>query len=211
MRSDVWDIVTAGGHPAQQFWLSISNPPTLPSFSHSDVNLSRKQLLRSDLLQVFKNTPVTLLPGTRSVYSIMPSNKYSVFKNVLLNYCCLYVTTTAWIVIFRCDYILYIWWGIDIYCNALVHTTKKGFVIWPCVCIKSGIINYCMTHTLRSETSDMLCMDLWQTVLMKQWNWILAEWLCQGIGSGQLSGMMTGTFWWKWVASFPGDAFDSSN
>lgn len=63
--------------------------------------------------------------------------------------------------------------------------------------------------TLRSGTSDMLCMDLWQTVLMKQWYWILAEWLCQGIGSGQLSGVMTGTFWWKWAASFPRDAFDN--
>lgn len=129
-----------------------------PSFSHFHGHLSHRtapSLLRSDLVQVLKALPSLSFLALGLVYSIMPSNNYSVFQNVLLNYCCLYVITTAWIVIFRCDYILYIWWGIDIYCNALVHTTKKGFVIWPCVCIKSGMINYCMTHTLWSETSDM--------------------------------------------------------
>lgn len=132
----------------------------------------------------------------------MPSN---ISRNVLLNYCRLYVTTTAWILIFRCGYILYIWWGgIDIYCNALVHTTKERLCDSWCVHkVRHNKLLYdTHTHThTREWHSDMLCMDLWQTVLMKQWNWIravdngcvrelavddsLARWLERSVWSGR--------------------------
>lgn len=97
----------------------------------------------------------------------------------------------------------YFMWLHSIYLMGYWHilqcfiTRKKG------LCDLTQCVHRAMTHTVRGVRHvDMLCMDLWQTVLMKQWNWIPAEWLCQGLGSGRLCCDDWNFLCWRWAASW---------
>lgn len=52
--------------------------------------------------------------------------------------------------------------------------TKKGFVIWPCVCIKSGIIKHRMTHTHLGVRHVTCC--IWTSDKLCWWNSGIGYW-----------------------------------
>lgn len=139
-----------------------------PSSSQLFMGIRLTNNPRSDLVQVLKTLRC---PSWHSVYFTVLCPVINTVSFRLLNYCCLpvYVTTTAWIVIFKCDYILYIWWGIDIYCNALVHTTKKGDYCDLTLCVHKVRHNKLLYDTHTSEGDRVTCC-VWTSDKLCWWN-----------------------------------------